>query len=390
MKPARPLRLILSAIVGLALAIGLAAQSASLALTRKAPATALSLFPLNGPAQEELATLIFISAAEGDDATQLGAPRAKDRALAAYRSEPLSPDAHAILALAEQNEKVRSDIVSLAAGLNRRNSMLQAVVLQGQVANQDYPGAIATLDRILRVRPSRSPELFPTLLPVFVREGAVDEFARILDGTSLWHEAFFRYAVRQPAALLNLVELRKRVPFQDQELDQTLLRNLVREDELDAAYEFYKRLGEEGQSDENDGELDWITTYPPFDWKLTDRAGLRAQPSRNSAELEISAKPGEGGVVARRFIKTPDAPFVFSVEHEIKSDQALQDIDVSLYCGGARQFMIFDQNLADLGHEFEVKNLPASCSFMELIIEARAWSGRSALDAKIRSVGIRN
>lgn len=390
MKSVRPLRLILSTIAGLALAIGLAAQSAGLALTHKTPGTALSLFPLNGRAEEELASLTFVSAAEGEDSKEVDAPRAKDRALAAYRREPLTPEAHAILALAEQDEKVQSQIVSVAARLNRRNSRLQAVVLQGQVVNQDYPGAIATLDRILRVRPSRSPELFPTLLPVFAREGAVDEFARILDGSSLWHEAFFRYAVRQPAALLNLVELRKRVSFHDQELDQTLLKNLVLEDELDVAYKFYKRLGEEGQSTESQDALDWNTMYPPFDWKLTDRAGLRAQPSRTSAELEISAKPGEGGVVARRLIKSPEGPFVFGVEHDIKSDQALQDIDVGLYCGTAGKSVILDRSLANLKREFEIKKLSASCSFVELVIEARAWSGRSALDAKIKSIRLRH
>ena len=390
MKLANPFRLVAMAILGVSLAIALAAQSAGIALTRKAPETALSLFPLNGLAQEELASSAFLSVAEGLVPAEVGMPMAGQWALEAYRKEPLTPEAHAILALAEEDASARSEIVSLASQLDRRDPRLQAVVLQEQVAQQDYAGAIATLDRILRVRPSRSAELFPSLIPLFAREGAVDEFARILDGTSPWHEVFFRHAVREPAALSNLLELRKRVSFDNQQLDQTLLKNLVAEGELNAAYGFYKQLREGDQSRDRAGVLDWDHTFAPFEWAFSDRAGLRAQPSFSAEKLEISVKPGEGGVVARRLIKTPESSFVLEIEHDIESSQALQDIDIGLRCGGADNSLVLDQNLASQGNGFEIANLPDSCSFIEILIEARAWSGRSALNAEIDSVRIRN
>lgn len=389
MKLACAVRLLFCTVLGLALVIGIAVQSTGIVLTRKAPETALSLFPPNGLAQEELANSVFLSVAEGLVAAEEGNPIAARWALEAYRKEPLAPEAYAILVLAEEDDSVRSKIVSHASQLNRRNPRLQAVVLQEQVAQQDYPGAVATLDRILRVRPSRSAELFPGLLPLFARDGAVDEFARILDGTSPWHQTFFRFMVREPAALANLLELRKRVYFEDEQLDQTLLRNLVAQGELDAAYEFYQRLGVDPAGGDR-GALDWKSTLAPFEWAFSDRAGLRAQPSLNARELEISARPGEGGVVARRLIKAPMSPFVLEVEHRIESLQVLRDIDVLLRCGGADGAVLLDRDLASQGEGFEIASLPEPCGFIEVMIEARAWSGRSALNAEIEAVRIRN
>jgi len=387
MKVVHPLRLAVTAIVGVALATGLGVQSAGIALTGRAPPTALSLFPLNGLAKEELASAVFIAGGigEGDGASSL----ASQWALAAYQSEPLTPEAHAILALSEQGVATRSEIVDLASELNRRNPRLQAVVLQGQATEQDYSGAIATLDRILRVRPSQSPDMFPTLLPVFVREGAVDEFARILNGTSPWHEKFFRYAVRQPTALLNLVALRKRVSFHSEELDKILLKNLVREGELEVAYEFYKQLEDEVLPGESAVAVGWNSTYAPFDWDLKDEAGIRAQPSQTSSQLEISVRPGEGGVVARRLIRTPEVPFILEVEHDIKSSHAMKDITIQLYCRNAGTSQILKRSLDSVGSGVEIDNLPKSCSFVELSIEARAWSGRQALNVTIDSIGFR-
>lgn len=388
MKLAQPFRAFVCTLLGIALAFGLAAQAAGIALTRKAPETALSLFPLNGLAEEKIATFAFVAAQEGLAADENETSTAEEWARAAYRGEPLSPEAHAILALSEEDENVRSRILSLASNLNRRDPRLQAAILQEQVTTQDYQGAIATLDRILRVRPSRTDELLPALLPVFVREGAVDEFASILDGTSPWHEGFLGRAVKEPAALPNLLKLRKLVNFDDPELDRALLKNLVAEGELENAYSFYTLLVDGDPLRDSSGEIGWESAFPPFDWEFSDRAGFRAQASRDASELEIAVRPGEGGVVARRIIIAPDTPFVLRVKQNGVSPQSLQDIDISLRCGGASGVSLLDRSLARQDGGFEVESLPDSCSFVQIRIKARAWSGRSALNARIDSISI--
>jgi|TARA_R100000501_G_C2631092_1_gene126894 tetratricopeptide (TPR) repeat protein len=373
--------------ISVALAGSLAAQSAGIAFTRKASAFALTLFPSNALAREELASHALF-ASDGIVTSELGMQTAKTWAIQAYRKEPLTPEAHAVLAVTEPNEGIRSEIVSLALEMNRRNSKLQAVILQEQVAAQDYLGAVATLDRILRVRPSKYQELFPILLDVFIRKGAADEFAEILDGTSLWHRAFFQYAVKQPSALLNLLEVRKQVSFENAGLDEALIKNLVAEGEFDAAFDLYEKLKGNSRSYTVSEKLVWSSTYSPFEWTYIDQAGFRAQPSLNSDQLEISIRPGKGGVVARRLIEAPETPFKLIVEHGMTSRQILEDIDISLRCvGGSLPF--FDRSLAEQDDGIQIDSLPSSCSFVEIAIGARAWSGRSSLRAEIGSLRIR-
>ncbi|WP_156494362.1 hypothetical protein, partial [Erythrobacter sp. HI0019] len=271
------LRHFVIAVLGLSLALLLAGHTASLALTKKAPETSAMLFPFNGLAHERIASVLFMASADDHGMDVSGVQQAEEWARLAYRKEPLTPEAHSVLVLGLQDREEKPRALAIAAGLNRREPRLQAVVLQDQVAEQDYPGAIATLDRILRVQPSRGEELFPALLPVFVQEGAPEEFAKVLDGSSPWHEAFFRFAVKQPAALPNLLELRKRVDLSDQEMDRTLLRNLVSEGKVKAAYGFYRLLSASNQPRQGDALLDWESIYAPFDWQFVNERGFRAQ-----------------------------------------------------------------------------------------------------------------
>lgn len=387
MKVARPVRLGVSITLGLVLAAALGAQSAGIALTKKAPDKAIAAFPLNGLAYENIASAVFLATTEATGSPEEGAKAARPWALEAYRLEPLVPKAHAILALAEDDPKKRRQILDAALALNRREPRLQAVVLQQQVADADYPAAIASLDRILRVKPSQYNQLFPVLLNVFVQEGAIDEFARILDGTSKWHRRFLRFAANQPDALQNLTVLRNRLSFKDDITDRTLLRGLVREGDVATAYSLYQRIvGSNG----DDGNGGWVTDYPPFDWSFTAQAGLRAQPSLSGEELEISVRPGKGGIVARRLMGAPPTPFSIVVDHNIVSRQSLQDIDVTVQCTG-RSGAILETNLARQnqrsGYRFE--SLPTKCDFIAIALEARAWSGRSALDERISAIKVK-
>lgn len=384
MKVARPVRLGVSITLGLVLAAALGAQSAGIALTKKVPDTAIAAFPRNGLAYENIASAIFLATTEATGSPEEGARAARPWALEAYRLEPLVPKAHAILALAEEDPEKRKQILDAALALNRREPRLQAVVLQQQVADADYPAAIAALDRILRVKPSQYNELFPVLINVFAQEGAINEFAKILDGSSEWHGRFFRFAANQPSALRNLAELRDQMSFDDEVTDQTLLRNLVREGDIVTAYSLYQKITGTGASDVVGA---WSNDYPPFDWSLTDLAGLRAQPSLTGKELEISVKPGKGGTVARRLMRAPERPFSIILKHSIDSQQALQDIDVVVKCAG-QSSAILDANLVRQGNGYRIDNLPSDCAFIEIAIAARAWSGRSALNESIEAVDV--
>ena len=384
MKVARPVRLGVAITLGLVLAAVLGAQSAGIALTKKAPDTAIAAFPLNGLAYENIASAVFLATTEATGSPEEGAKAARPWALEAFRLEPLVPKAHAILALAEDDPEKRKQILDAALALNRREPRLQAVVLQQQVADANYPAAIASLDRILRVKPSQYNELFPVLINVFAQEGATDEFAKILDGSSEWHGRFFRFAASQPSALRNMAELRRKMSFDDEVTDRALLRSLVREGDVATAYSLYQRIA---GADATDAVGAWSSDYPPFDWSLTDEAGLRAQPSLTGKGLEISVKPGKGGVVARRLIRAPATPFAIAVDHTIERQQALQDIDITVRCAGQSD-EILNANLVRQNDGYRIDSLPDECNFIEIGLEARAWSGRSAVNEEIEAIRV--
>ena len=384
MKVARPVRLGVSIALGLVLAAALGAQSAGIALTKKAPDTAIAAFPLNGLAYENIASAVFLATTEATGSPEEGAKAARPWALQAYRLEPLVPKAHAILALAEDDPEKRRQILDAALALNRREPRLQAVVLQQQVGDADYPAAIASLDRILRVKPSQYNELFPVLINVFAQEGATDEFAKILDGSSEWHGRFFRFAASQPSALRNMAELRRKMSFDDEITDRALLRNLVREGDVATAYSLYQRIA---GADATGAAGAWSNDYPPFDWSLTDDAGLRAQPSLSGKGLEISVKPGKGGVVAHRLMRAPATPFAIAVDHAIERQQALQDIDITVRCTGQSD-EILNANLVRQNGGYRIDSLPDECNFIEIGLEARAWSGRSAVNEEIEAIRV--
>lgn len=384
MKGARPFRIGVSVTLGLVLAAALGAQSTGIALTKKAPSMAVAGFPLGGLAYENIASAIFLATAEATGSPEQGAKAAKPWALEAYRLEPLVPKAHAILALAEDDRQKRKQMLDAALALNRREPRLQAVILQEQVEEADYPGAIASLDRILRVRPSQYNELFPILIGVFAQEGAISEFAKILDGSSDWHARFIRYAANQPPALENLAILRSQMSFDDRVADRRLLYNLVRKGEVATAFSLYEQIAKPSATDD---VVTWATDYPPFDWRLTDETGLRAQPSLNGENLEISVKPGKGGVVARRLIRAPGTPLSVFVGHSIDSEQTLKDIDIVVRCPGEER-PILEASLDRQGSGYRIENLPPECNFIDFSLKARAWSGRSALSEDIEGVRV--
>ena len=387
MKLANPLRFILLFVGCLVAGLALAAQSASIAFIRKAPETAVMLFPLNGLARQNVATAVFTSSVTGSSGPEQAALVAEKWARNAYETEPLTPEAHAILALAQGARAKRSKVIGLASLLNRREPTLQALVLQEYVEAEDYSKSVETLDQILRVRPARSSELFPVLLPVFARDGAVKEFAEVLDGTSPWHQRFVNYAVAEPTALKNLLDLRYLVNFDDLKFDQALLRNLVQQDETSLGYDFYTKLLSNGGRVEAKGGLGWESTYPPFDWRFTDHSDFRAQTSLDGGDLELYVRPGNGGVFAWRIVETPDTPFSVSIEHEISPKNLSKDVKIALRCTQAGEPFL-EQEFGEHSLRLFVEKTPSECRFMEIKLQARAWTGQSALRGTISSLVI--
>ena len=375
-------------ILSLALSVFIGLQAASMALARKAPVVAADLFPPNGLAQEYTASaLLALTAAEPDSAAeQSGALQAA--AMGAYTDEPLSPTAHAVLALSLEDAGARQRFVDSAIGLNRRDQKLLAVALQQQVEREDYAQVIGTLDRILRVRPSRTSEFFPILLPVFAQEGAADEFAEVLDGQSRWHRDFLNAAVRHPPALPNLLELRPRITFADRDFDTELMRRLPNADLASEGFALYRTILEQDGRSPSGRSLGWASEYGPYDWTLADTADVRAQQALDGEQLEIYIRPGKGGVLARRIIPAPSGSARLSMKYDFTPAGQGDAVKLTARCFGS-EAALATQDLTGAGLDLEIGSFSGDCDLLELLLSGRVWSGQPVLQGTIEPIAIR-
>nr|WP_298898213.1 hypothetical protein [uncultured Altererythrobacter sp.] len=380
-------RFLVSLVIGLALALGLGAQALSSVSTRTAPETAISLFPSNGLAREQLAFANFTARVAEPDDIQDAARSAYPVALATLYSDPLSPKAHAILALAADDRAARGEILNAAAKLNRRDLSLQGLLLQDHVAADDYARTIETLDQILRVHPERAQEFFPVLVEALSNSETIPLFAELLDNSSPWHVRFLAFALRQRDVLPNLARLRLRIDVENDAIDRSLIASLAGSEDVELASALYQSITRIDMSTANQAKLDWRSDFPPFDWRLVDEPGFRAQQSQDGDAIELSVRPGKGGVIAARLLNAPNGPFRINIEHRIAPAQQLRDVRLQLVCTNVAE-PVFDERFSRQGDGFRIESLPNDCAYLVLAINARAWSGRSALNGTIQSIRI--
>ncbi len=366
--------------------MALGAQALSSVSTKAAPRLAVSLFPLNGAAREELAFKAFTDGVTQPEDAPQSAAAASDLARAAIRAEPLGIKSHVILALAESNEAAQRQLVEAATLLNRRNLSLQGLALQAHLAEGDYPKTIATLDQILRVHPKYYAEFFPVLTQALTQTETVPVFAQLLDGSAPWHERFLAYAVRQPEARPNLAVMRQEIVVEDSEnFDRQLIFGLTASGDIDTAESIYRSVSGVKDSMAATGPIDWRAAYPPFEWQLVDQPGFRAQTSQDGQQLELAVRPGKGGLIASRLLRTPQTPFEIRVAQRIAPAEQARDVRLQLFCAGDTT-PTYDERLSGDASNFRIASLPAGCDHLILGINARAWSGRSALGGTIDSI----
>ncbi|WP_128891519.1 hypothetical protein [Erythrobacter sp. HKB08] len=379
---ADPARAIVAVLAGLLIAALLALQSISSVTTRRAPDLAVSLMPLNGLAKEQLAARQFTGGVTKADEVVPSAKAATPSASGAFAGEALTPKAIAILALASADPAQRDRILAAATSLNRRDLLLQGLVLEEQVKARDYAGSLATLDRLMRVHPEQKPALFPLLQRALSEDDAIPAFAEILDGSSDWHDDFLEFAVRDPASLAGLASLRESGDVGSEEFERRLIQGLADNGQVDRAYSLFQLASGKSAARGTAGPIDWQADYAPFDWRFADEGGFRAQQGRFEEQAEIYVRGGKGGLIADRLIRAPAGRFAIRATHRIQPVDQVRDVRLQLRCAGS-ETPFFDERFGRGENLFEVGSAPAGCEFMSVGIQARAWSGRSALRGTI-------
>lgn len=394
--------------VAIALAVLSGANALSSASVRSSPQLSVAVWPANGPALERVAYRSFVDNVRGTlnrtEASKLrseanpdvaktislsglqlqqSAAASEATAKSALRYEPLLPQAHSILILSERDSGRKGRIIALASQLNRRELSLQGLVLQNRIDVGDYPGAINTLDQILRVHPERKAEFFPVLTDALKQRGTTGAFRDLLAKPLPWRESFLLHAVRDPQAAANLAVIRKNVGFESSEFDRGLVANLARNGDIEAAAEIYRLLAKDS-SRGTGGQ--WISAYPPFDWTFADKTGLRAQLGRDNRYLEFAIDPGNGGTVASRLIALPSPPLTITFRHVLEQGSSAKDLKLTLACYGQKA-PFFEATFGESNGRFDVGRAPA-CKYALLAITGRAWTGSTPLNGTISDVQI--
>ncbi|MEM9312473.1 MAG: hypothetical protein AAGA34_13605 [Pseudomonadota bacterium] len=373
-------RFVALSLAGVVLAVLLALQALSGMATRSRPEAAVALNGLNGLAREQLAARAFGEAATAPELIQAAALKSRDTAMAAYRSDPLVPKALMIAALSAPDEASKERILAAATQLNRRDLSLQGLVMEQRLERADYDGTVATLDQILRVHPEYSSEFFPILQEALVAPGSQAAFEAMLDGSSSWHERFLANAVRSDEARVALAAIRPAIAVSDSDFDRRLIGGLAQQGEFQLAQSVYDFLGagEDGQGNDLGTTLAWEGQYPPFDWEFVSERDIRAQESLDASTLELFVRPGQGGVVARRYIAALDQGCGLATSLDVSRTLLAGRVRLSVFCSASVEpFASFD--LAKGANTLAIPAAPEDCVSWRLEVYARTFRDEPTL-----------
>lgn len=378
LRIAHPLRAAVLVLACAVLAALLGLQALSNVLAYKSPEMAATLFPPNGLAREQVVALRMMSRIERQEQV----PEVAREYLAAARdvisSEPLTPKAHAILALGAADESERERVLSASLALNRRDPLLLGAEIERRVQQGDYERTLAGIDRLLRVSPEQTGNFFPILGRALKDTRSVPAFTAMLDGSARWHRPFLEHTSSQDELLDSLTVLWRDLRLRDPALDRRLVARLAATGRDAAAFAVYRQSVGGGTVSMDGGELPWTRDFPPFDWRMAEESGLRGDPSPDGEKLDVFVRSGQGGIVAERVIRPPSRRFVVTLGHELMPVDQVRDVRLQLRCGSTGE-PFYDERFEPGRNRFRIGNAPADCEFMTLAIHARAWSGRSPI-----------
>ena len=302
----------------------------------------------------------------------------------ALRLEPLLPRAYVIFAIAEQDPKRQARIVMLASRISKRDLPLRALVLENRAKAKDVAGAIEALDQILRAHPEQQAVFFPELAKALRSEIAPTAFSEIFATPVQWRDAFLDFAVRDERALENLAAIRQRVKIQNIQFDAKLIFELAEKENIEEAERIYRFVNRERFGGVEQQSNTWRGGYPPFDWSLTDRSGVRVRVGDRDNVLEIDIQSGDGGVLASKIIPVSKASVAFRYFSNLDTSSQVNFIRFSASCLGQTE-PFYERPITAGLNAFKIPAVP-SCKYANISIEGRAWTGSPPIRGTLQSM----
>lgn len=312
-------RLALTAAAGLLLAAGSAAYSMAIIAAKGQPARALAIYPGFEPAATRLADdMLAQSRMKPEKRTSAAIARL---ARSALRSTALSSRALRQLAIVEPSKAKRSDLVALSLRTSRREPMSLILHAQMRLEADDVDGALADLDRALRVSRRTGPAIYPLLLEATSDDRTREQVKRLLATGPEWSERLIVWTLENPpyiAALAPLISvLPKTSPARAPGYGQRMIDELIKQQKPAEAFLVYATYSPPAQLSDLKR-----TVFAPIDWAFIDNFETSAAPIEGSpAAVELFASRTRRGEVMRRVIQLPPG------RHQ--AEWTLDDIDGS-------------------------------------------------------------
>ncbi|MEH6792137.1 hypothetical protein [Parasphingorhabdus sp.] len=381
-------------IVGLAIALASGLAAVGAIVKSQAPELAVSLQPANGFAFDTLASNSLKAAVAANDGRFPNSvdPVAASFAKRAFVSEPVTPEAIAVLALGSTEGKKR-ELMHEALALSRRQQLVNGWMIVDAGTREDIPEILNHYDTMLRTSSSAASVVIPTMARALTNRNFVEPFAGLLSKNPPWASGFWGAVVTTPEAIENAAQLRGMLYAADDSKeiyqDANLIYALVNNQQFGSAESLYQLLA--GQRKEasllKNGLFEREPEYPPLDWQLFSNGEYGAAVA--GGNLQLSAIPSSGGLFARQLVKLPSAILKMSVKSNTSIPKDA-NISIDIRCGetldnAPRPIRIA---LTDKLTRQQISNQRSGCSFYWFDVVGRSAEGGDGFDVVIESVSL--
>lgn len=306
-------------------------------------------------------------------------PGAADLARAAYGREPLASEATFVLALAESpltDEYRAGDTARLGVALDKRNALLQLLLIADAARREDYPAMFAHADVLAAAHPVLSRQV---LAPVFDRLGdpaAVPIVAAALAEDPRWAPAFRDIVPQGEAALRNYLALRTQAGWDQRwESDERLIAALADAGLYREAFGAWRGIA---GSDADSFGFTADASFAPIGWRTVEQGDRIARIGEGGA-MFVSVERGAGGELARRLLQLPAGRY--RLETQIAATTGDPPLWVALQCADpARAGQLVRQ---PLGERTELVASAAGCPAYWLVVGASALESRHRVEATL-------
>jgi len=358
------------------------------------PELAITFFPKNGfGAQAMVSGLTMASVLENNGQfPEQGDPAWNTLAREAFRSEPATPDAIAVLALSKERD-FRRELMEKAFELSRRQRVATGWLIADSAKRDDLSELLEYYDTLLRTSSAAAAVVMPVMAQALSDERSVAFLADLLSTRPPWNYRFWWQVNSTPEALHNAVQLRKSLhaPDETKEIyaDGGLVSALIGQKyfiEAEDLYDFLSQNPSNGSIIRN-SSFGHEPEYPPLDWQVFSTGEYGA--AVVDGNMQISAISNSRGLFARQLVNLPSGIIQIDTKFATKiPDDASLEIRLSCAESIANPPLPVRLPLIDQGGSQQISNQASGCSYFWLDIAGRASENGDGFNISVESVSI--